>query len=319
MIAGVLHAYVDSRLDMWQHTLDEIGLFLDRAAAAAIQPPSFLEPDPLEHPLPENHPVFGLVQTYAQDVRLLGYRLAEMHLALASDASDPDFAPEPFTSFYTRGRHHSLVSMTRAVLDCLQASERELPHEARAEAASALALAAEFGEFFGDFPPPEASGLRIRVHGDLHLGQVLHTGDDLVFIDFEGDNTLPLGERVLKRSPLVDLAGILLSLRYAATSVSVLKTGGMFEWGSRLKELDAWLDVWLSTTTGACLQAYRSSLAGSPLVPAKDDDFRRLLNLHLLAKAVYQVGYDLQNRPERAKVALRTLLEVVKATRRVAV
>jgi maltose alpha-D-glucosyltransferase/alpha-amylase len=188
--------------------------------------------------------------------------------------------------------------------------------ELRADASAALGLEPLIREIITDTPLAECAGLRIRIHGDLHLGQVLHTGDDIVFIDFEGDNTLPVRERIVKRSPLVDVASMLLSLRYAANSALVLNAGRLVEWRSRPDALERWLRVWLATTGGAYLQAYRGALGASPVVPAANDDFRRLLDVHLVGKAVYQIGYDLQNRPDWVPIALRTLREVVSETRR---
>jgi maltose alpha-D-glucosyltransferase/alpha-amylase len=314
-VAGVLHGYVDNRHDLWQYTLDQLRLFLERAAAAGSAPVSTVRLHPMDSEPDEVRAATDLVQTYVGDARLLGQRVAEMHLALSVDLEDPAFAPEPFTTFYMRGRYHSFAGMVRSVMDTLDKRAAELPREARADAGTALGLTADICQLLNDSPAPEASGLRIRVHGDLHLGQVLHTGADFVFIDFEGDVTLPLRERVLKRSPLVDLAGILFSLRYAAASVVANRRGGFFHWYSRSADLEAWVRFWLTTVSGACLQSYRGTLAGSPLIPAADDDFRRLLDLHLLAKAVYQVGYELLNRPQWTPVALRALLEVVSLVR----
>jgi maltose alpha-D-glucosyltransferase / alpha-amylase len=230
---------------------------------------------------------------------------------LASDQFDPAFAPEPFTTFYMRGRHHSLAGMARSVMANLRQRHREAARSTRELAAAVLALEPDISQLLSNAPDAESAGMRIRVHGDLHLGQILHTGDDLVFIDFEGDNTLPLRERVLKRSPLVDVAGVLLSVRYAAMRTLASKTDGWLTWRSRVADLERWIRLWLLLTTGTCLHAYRRAVSGSPIVPAAEEDFRRLLDVHLVAKAVYQAGYDLQNRPEWAPVALRTLPELV--------
>jgi maltose alpha-D-glucosyltransferase/alpha-amylase len=256
-----------------------------------------------------------LVQTYLEEVRLVGRRLAEMHLALASDAADPAFAPEAFTSFDMRGRFHSLAGLLKSVMQLLRERQPHLGRGAEADASDALGFEKRIGEIFSDAPPAESAGLRTRIHGDLHLGQILHTGDDLVFIDFEGDNSLPLRERVLKRSPLVDLGSILLSLRYAATSALASKAVGLYNWRARPMELERWVRFWLAATTSTCLNAYRGTLGDSPLVPVACEDFRRLLDMHLTAKAVYQVGYDLQNRRDWIGVALRALREVVSEVR----
>jgi trehalose synthase-fused probable maltokinase len=208
-----------------------------------------------------------------------------------------------------RARFHSLAGLLKSVMQLLRERQPHLGPGVEAEASDALGLETRIRDIFSDAPPAESAGLRIRIHGDLHLGQVLHTGDDLVFIDFEGDNSLPLRERVLKRSPLVDLGSMLLSLRYAGISALASKAGGPFN--SRAMALERCVRFWLAATGSTCLDAYRRALGNSPLVPAATADFRRLLDLHLVAKAVYQVGYDLQNRPDWINVALRALRDVV--------
>jgi maltose alpha-D-glucosyltransferase/alpha-amylase len=157
-------------------------------------------------------------------------------------------------------------------------------------------------------------GMKLRTHGDFHLGQVLHTGEDLVFIDFEGDNSRPLTERLIKTSPLADVASMIHSFRYAAASIAHRDVAGPFAWHERMPHLKQRTNVWFRTVTAAFLGEYRARLAGSTVVPSDKTDYERMLRVYLLAKAVYQLAYELRHRPDWIAVASETFLEIAADT-----
>jgi maltose alpha-D-glucosyltransferase/alpha-amylase len=145
-----------------------------------------------------------------------------------------------------------------------------------------------------------AAGLaKSRVHGDYHLGQVLRRDDppapEWVVLDFEGEPLRPLAERRAKGSPLRDVAGMLRSFDYAVrTAMRGHDTGDLVLRGA----LERWADAWLREVRGAFLRGYRAATHGAPFVPADDETLRRLLAAFELEKAVYELGYELNNRPE---------------------
>ena len=153
-------------------------------------------------------------------------------------------------------------------------------------------------------------GMRTRIHGDLHLAQVLYTGEDVVFIDFEGDNSRPLAERVLKRSPLVDVASMLISLRYAVEQAGATRARESKAMRRNRNELEAWTQVWYAAAAGAYLNQYRATAGDHPMIPQEEHDLRNMLHIQLVAKAVYDVGYEIENRPAWIAVALSSLLYV---------
>jgi maltose alpha-D-glucosyltransferase/alpha-amylase len=292
MDAGVLHAYVENRSDLWRITLDELSLYLERAAT--------------EHERDSSE----LFRTYLQLIRLLGERTAEMHKALAGPP-ESEFAPEPFTSFSMRGAYHSLTSMAAGIRQTLLSRCSGSGCEVLEEAPEVLdrlgTVDAFFGRLLGELG---GAGLRIRIHGDFHLGQVLHTGQDLVFIDFEGDSSRPMFERLLKTSPLVDVAGMLFSARYAAISATFGTTAGSLRWHSRRQNLSALTDHWYSSVAETFTNEYRRCAGNSGLVPSDVATFDSLLGVYGLGKSIYQLGYELSHRPDWVPVALRAFLSV---------
>ena len=157
------------------------------------------------------------------------------------------------------------------------------------------------------------SALRIRCHGDYHLGQVLFTGSDFVIIDFEGEPARPLSERRLKRSPLRDVAGMLRSFDYAVHGwlIRAAVEGAMSEQEARA--LEPWADLWRQWVSSAFLRAYLTTVEARGLVPSTRGDLDRLLSVLLLEKAVYELGYELNNRPTWVRIPMQGLLARIPA------
>ena len=143
-----------------------------------------------------------------------------------------------------------------------------------------------------------------RIHGDYHLGQVLFTGSDFVIIDFEGEPARPLEERRKKRSPLQDVAGMLRSFHYAAYAPLLQQENG--ERPSR-EELRAWVkcaQYWQKWVSAAFLKAYLEVSENSIVIPQEREELALLLDLYLLDKAIYELGYELNNRPTWVRIPL---------------
>ena len=153
--------------------------------------------------------------------------------------------------------------------------------------------------------PP--SGGRSRIHGDYHLGQVLIAQSDVAIIDFEGEPGRSLAERRGKSSPLRDVAGMLRSFDYAASMALDLHRASMGEASPRAEARAA---LWRDETTAAFLAAYREAVAGAATAP--DDALgAALLDLFLLQKAIYEIDYELGNRPAWVRIPLRGVLALL--------
>jgi maltose alpha-D-glucosyltransferase/alpha-amylase len=153
------------------------------------------------------------------------------------------------------------------------------------------------------------SGSRIRVHGDYHLGQVLHTGSDFVIIDFEGEPARPLSERRIKRSALRDVAGMLRSFHYAPYAVVHGAAPGSYIRAEDLAQLEAGARFWHRWVGAAYLRAYLAESARGNHLPKSNEEIEVLLRAYLLEKALYEISYELNNRPDWVRIPLRGVLE----------
>jgi maltose alpha-D-glucosyltransferase/alpha-amylase len=153
--------------------------------------------------------------------------------------------------------------------------------------------------------------VRMRCHGDYHLGQVLYTGKDVVIIDFEGEPARTLSERRLKRSALIDVAGMIRSFGYAVHTVLYRAAGEAVIRPEDVPVLAPWARFWEQWAGSAFLRAYLQQAADAPFVPRAREEVARLLNALLLEKNVYELGYELNNRPEWVRIPLAGVLRSI--------
>jgi trehalose synthase-fused probable maltokinase len=191
----------------------------------------------------------------------------------------------------------------------------DLPEAVRGEAQKVLAREAEVVEAGQSVSRRPINALRIRTHGDYHLGQVLYTGDDFVITDFEGEPARPLRERQHKHSPLKDVAGMLRSFHYAAYAGLFRQVDKAASSPSEaLIAFEPWAQVWYRWVSAGFLHAYFAHAGPASVLPPTRDERQVLLDAYLLEKAVYELGYELNNRPDWVRIPLQgihQLLETV--------
>jgi maltose alpha-D-glucosyltransferase/alpha-amylase len=154
-------------------------------------------------------------------------------------------------------------------------------------------------------------GRMIRVHGDYHLGQLLYTGRDFAVIDFDGEPARSLGERRRKRLPLADVAGMLRSFHYA---VETVLSGGGGAHRMRPEDrspLEPWGRAWYAWVSAVFLREYLATVRPLGILPERDDELAAVLNVHLLEKALYELGYELNHRPEWVGIPLRGIRDIL--------
>ena len=312
---AVLHTYVRNEGNAWQFTLDALGRYYDHVLAR----PGVSAPLPAgksllqisQEPLPPL--VTELIAPYLESVRVLGQRTAELHLALASAMEDASFAPEPFSTMYQRSLYHGYRAYLVQVTSALRSTLGTLPPEVKTEAERLLAQSESVLTRFQAVTRRRISAMRTRCHGDYHLGQVLHTGGDFVIIDFEGEPARGLGERRIKHSPLKDVAGMLRSFHYASHVALHGQTSTVIR-GEDVPLLEEWARAWYLWVSATFLRSYIELMSDTPVLPGKPEDLAVILDGYLLQKALYEVNYEMNNRPDWLIVPLRGIMQVLESS-----
>ncbi|EPX56583.1 Trehalose synthase [Cystobacter fuscus DSM 2262] len=219
-----------------------------------------------------------------KDLRVLGERLGQLHHALASNTEEPAFAPEPLLAEDVQRWSASIVGEMGVTLSQAARHSPELENRREDLIGHARQLA--------HVPP---SGQKIRIHGDLHLGQVLRSGGDWLLFDFEGEPGRSFTQRREKYSALRDVAGMLRSFDYAEATV---RLEGQPE-GERLQP-----------ARQAFLEGYRAATAGAAFLPQSEASFTAMLGAFELEKMLYEVRYELQNRPDWVRIPVEALMRM---------
>jgi len=310
-----LHAFVqDQQGDVWNFTLDALSQFFE--AALARKESDFSGPDGSHHPfdlrkveIPAHaHEAIG---SYLDSAHLLGRRVADLHLALSCDPLDPQFAPEPFTDHYRHAIFHSLMGLSTETFQLLRQRLKSLPASTQADAQKLLDRREDLRARARVISERRITALRTRLHDDLGLNRILHTGKDFVFIGFDGPPDRTLGGRRIKRSPLRDVASMLLSFQYAAQAVFSDQLPGVTRRPETMNALEFWARYWSDWVSATFLKAYLEALAQSPLIPQNEADLRLLLDHCLLEQALEGASEELRGRPDWARVPVGMLLRIL--------
>ena len=313
---AVLQQYVPNEGDAWTYTLDQIHQYFERALVRHEKPAEVPVPSqPLVELIDAEPPplLLELLGGTIESMRLLGRRTGELHQALASDLEHPAFAPEPFSSLYQRSLYQSVRNLAGRVFLTLRDRLAWLPEDARGEAQAVLALEGDVLRACHGIVGRSVGGQRIRCHGDFHLGQVLHTGSDFMVIDFEGEPARSLAERRLKRSPLHDVAGMLRSFDYVVNGALFADLHGQVVRPEDVALLEPWARFWREWVSSSFLRSYLIQLDGAALLPSRREDLALLLRVLLLEKALYELGYELDHRPDWVRLPLRGILSLLGA------
>ncbi len=319
MTVGILQSFVPNECDAWQYTLDSLGRFFERALSQSGEiAPSLAIPG---HPLDLAEQNFSpeaesLMMDYLEDARLLGQRTAELHLALSRPTGDPDFDPEPLTDFYRHGLYHGIVGQVDRSFQLLRRQLKALPKKFHTGAKRVLSFEPEIRARIRPLRDTRITAIRIRHHGDYHLGQVLYTGKDFVIIDFEGEVARHLSERRIKRSPLRDVAGMMRSFHYASSAAFFGQIPGTISRLGAAGAMESWSRFWYLFACSAFLKGYLATAGNAPFIPQSKEQLRLLFDVFLLEKAVYELAYELDNRPEWLAIPLRGILDLIQTDKK---
>lgn len=298
LVLGLVETLVVNGTNGWEHVLDKLDDFSETVLA-----------DNHHNVNGNGHGHYSSVATSSlliNQIRLLGKRTGEMHRAL-SDSSNPAFAPEKYSLHYQRSLYAGLRTLVNNVMNTVNDSMPTLNAELRHDLQAFLGWRNDLFEVFSQIHKDKIDTLRIRIHGDFHLGQVLFDGRDFFIADFEGDPTRTFSERRIKRSPLRDVAGIVRSLHYAAHS-------SMLTDSRAKKEIDQLMPVfeeWHEAARRTFIHAYVSEVQGTGLIPENDKHLDMLITIFTLEKALIELDHELKQRPDWAIVPLNGIAEIL--------
>jgi maltose alpha-D-glucosyltransferase/alpha-amylase len=320
---AMLQGLVANQGDGWEWFLGQLADFFPSVAALPDPPelraPNFRSP---RQPLSKG---LRLARTSLEAAAMLGQRTAEMHLALSIPADAPAFAAETFTQDDLVEDARRIEAQITSALEALKLKLTTFDDPTTDAAGLLLSRRRELIARSREISDFIAAGQRIRIHGDYHLGQTLRVATtsggvdrdastrtgDFVLLDFEGEPARPLADRRRKQSPLKDVAGMLRSFSYVAHAglyrflaghegAANLNTEGLTEWAHQ----------WQNAASAEFLSAYRDVIAANPALLPPPQQAQRLLEAYLLEKALYELLYELNNRPTWLRIPIAGILSL---------
>ena len=287
---GLLQGYVPNQGDAWKQALDFLEDFFRRRGEGAGDP-----------------------QEFEEWATLMGRRTGEMHQALAGSSDSAAFRPEPTSMLDARSVYQSSRTLAGNVFQLLRRSLPDLPESTQRLARLALEAEPELLQRLRGVLDRPIAASRIRCHGDFHLGQVLFTGLDYVVVDFEGEPARPLAERRLKRWAYKDVAGMMRSYEYAAHAAlnpTPTEAVGLSPSRAERRDHEGSAREWAEASSQAFLAGWREVSLGAPYLGANPEESRLLLDTMLIEKALYELRYELNNRPGWVQIPIRGLLRL---------
>ncbi|NBC83745.1 MAG: maltose alpha-D-glucosyltransferase [Bacteroidetes bacterium] len=313
---GLLTGFMPNEGNAWDFT----HTFIDQYFEKLLSHKSELLEKPGQIPSFTEHDGHEQGKTTGEVGDLIGYfflemtekmaqRTGEMHLAFASLKGENEFEPENFSLLYQKSMYQSFRTLIKKTSATIKQEIKNLDDET-----------SELGKYYLDnesemlqhikksLETGKIKSQKTRVHGDYHLGQVLFTGKDFIIIDFEGEPARTLSARKLKYCPLKDVAGMLRSFHYAIYM-------GYFKHTQQVGEdselLEQWLEFWYDQVSKTFLDAYLKTVGDADFIPANAQQIEDLLRVYIIEKAVYEAGYELNNRPDWLTIPLNGLKKIM--------
>ncbi|MFN3821380.1 MAG: maltose alpha-D-glucosyltransferase, partial [bacterium] len=323
MSLGVLLEFLPNEGDAARMSVDFLEHFFDNLIAEKPPAPLIEVPETLlgltdprkEEEGSESHPYLRYFVEYLHLAKRIGERTAELHITLASAPDDPNFYPEPISELYVRSIVHGMLATLNQTLLALKGNISEIPLSLRRMVEKVLDYEETLEKKLTRLRRMSLTdAIRSRIHGDYHLGQLLCRGDDFVIIDFEGEPMKTVSARRVKRSPLKDVAGMIRSFHYVweialerfASRQQPLKS-------EEMSYFTTWAKSWELWATVSFLTQYRKHSQNLPIFPKDETAAEAFLEALLIERALYEIQYELHNRPQWLGVPLRGLLSLLRA------
>jgi maltose alpha-D-glucosyltransferase/alpha-amylase len=314
MTIGILQEYIQDTRNAWDYTVDSLQDYFEYVTTKHVEMTEVPVPsdsllDLHLGELPEL--VVQTIGSYLFSAQILGQSTAELHSALACDFENPDFAPEPFSSLYQRSIYQYARNLVGQVFLSLRDRLTSLPLNTQTLAKSILDRQQDILARFQPVLNQKITATRTRYHGDYHLARLLYTGRSFIVVDFEGKTGRTLSERRMKRSPLRDVAEMLISFHYAVSQgIRNEIERGMIR-SVDFPVIEAWSRFWYSWVSGAFLSSYIETAANESFLPKTKPELQVLLDTFVWEKLIYSLGYELDNRPDLVEIPLQRILQML--------
>ncbi len=291
---ALLQAYVENQGTAWNYAVDYLERYLDEQLAEPISNSAEIQSDP--------HGYFLTLMS------VLGRRTAELHQAFCKSTGDLAFEPEPITSedlvVWSERLHIEAV----ITFDILKDHRDNLPIKLQAAIDGLLQQRSSLFELISPRNLEGISAAKSRYHGDYHLSQLLLVENDFVITDFEGEPARSLEERRQKHSPLRDVAGMLRSFSYAS---SVAADRATTERPVDRHHLGPLVQTWEKRVSEIFLKSYCDTIEGYTVWPSDPGAAERLINFFIIEKALYELRYEMESRPDWLAIPLFSLLRIL--------
>ena len=308
---GLMQEKVENKGDAWTYMLSEVRQFFNRLVEEKFDAKK-LDEIALYNRLKDYQLSSDTAHLIGEDtikrIQLLALRTAEMHLALFKEKFTRRFIPKSFNTDYKAWLLNRLIYHVDHRINLMENSMHKLSDEAKEYAEEFLSLKGKIKDRILNFHSSELNSMRIRIHGDYHLGQVILTDDDFYILDFEGEPEATIRDRKVKQPPLKDVAGMLRSFQYAIYANIFDKSNP-----SPLSKEDQFIagERYYALIVGLFMDTYISTSFERGLDIGYEKEIEFLLKYHLLEKAIYELGYELNSRPDWVIIPLKGVLDII--------
>jgi maltose alpha-D-glucosyltransferase / alpha-amylase len=312
VVLGIMQTLIENHGDGYSFMRERINNYIERILARDRSTLAFELEGTLTTPvsfdqLPEDKKEF-LGGTAAEQARLIGIRLGELHLTLASRSGTKDLMPEDFSLHYQRSLFASMQSLVRETYQNGNRNLKRLPEIFRDEAQEILSRREEVLSKLKRIYAKKLDVLKTRIHGNFHLRKVLLTGKDISINDFGGNPARAYSERRLKRSPLRDVASMIFSFHYTAYEGFMENTQIPKE---DLQQLLPFADLWAHYNSGFFLKGYFETVQNSAFIPKEEADFEMMMQTYLLEKSLLELNYNIKNLPDKVIGSVRIIKKII--------
>ncbi len=295
-VVSIAQAFVEGASGLREHVVRALAAFM-REEVSRVDNPGW-------------SPAAGACHELLESAAALGRRTGELHRALADAHGDPDFEPAPATAADLAAASRDMQAQVEHSLDVLADRASDLVGASAALASRVLSARAMLRRAAGAVATAPPGLLRIRVHGDYQLDQVLLAHGRFVLIDFEGEPLRPIAERRGRFLAMKDVAGMVRSYSYAAYTALFEVAGDDERLAERLDPVARW---WQAEAAAAFVAGYRGATHQTGFVPNEDAEFATLLSAFVVEKAAYELRYEIGHRPRWLRIPLRGMVDTVDA------